>query len=163
MLQTKATSGNLQLLHALLSPFSNHRDRTMINLTWPARATCLRIHTNQRKDHPHAAYTLRGPHHSSHGLSACSVHATGSTTGKSRITRVRRTRNGVHISQGKDYPRAAFTLRGSHKLSQELPTCQRATRSTQVEARTTHVERELRGLHKSIHGLLQEAKHTLAH
>ena len=75
---------------------------------------------------------------------------------------MRRTRNGVHISQDKDYPRAAFTLRGSHKSSQELLTCQRATGSTQVEARTTHVERELLGLYKSIHGLLQEVKDTLA-
>ena len=55
-----------------------------------------------------------------------------------------------------------FKLRGSHKSSQELPTCQR-TGSTQVEARTTHVERKLRGLHKSIHGPLQQAKDTLAH
>ena len=40
--------------------------------------------------------------------------------------------------------------------------CQRTTESTQVDARITHVERELRGLHQSIHGLLQEAKDTLA-
>ena len=73
-----------------------------------------------------------------------------------------RTRYGAHTHQGKEYPRGAYAIRGSRKSSQESPACRRATGSAQVESRTTHVERELRGLHKYIHGLHQEAKDTLA-
>ena len=62
---------------------------------------------------------------------------TGSTSLKPRITRVRRIRNGVHISESKEYPRGAFTQRGSHKSSQKLPTCRRVTGSTIVKPRTT--------------------------
>ena len=80
------------------------------------------------------------------------------TPANSRITRVERTRYGVRISQATDHPRAAYTLRGSHKASQELPAwCRCATRSTTIKSRTTHVERSLRGLRQPIHGLYQEA------
>ena len=56
-----------------------------------------------------------------------------------------------HIaSQFKDYPRAAYTLRGSHQSCQELPEwCQRATGSTTIKSTTIHVELALRGPHKS--------------
>ena len=82
----------------------------------------------------------------------------GLARANTRTTRVQRTRYGVYNRQIKEYPRGAYTLRGSHQSSQELLAwCRRATGSTQVESRTTHVERELRGLHQSIHGLLQEA------
>ena len=99
---------------------------------------------------PVCSVHARGPHHSSHGLPACSVHATGSTTGKSRTTYVEPTHNGSHTNQSTDYLRAAFTLRGSHKSSEELPTRRRATESTIVKPRTTHVERKLQGLQDTL-------------
>ena len=45
----------------------------------------------------------------------------------------------VHTSQPTDYPRAAYTLRGLHQPSQEIPACCRcATVSTPSDSRTTH-------------------------
>ena len=79
------------------------------------------VRITQATDNPRAAYTLRGPHQASNGAPTWNLHATGLTPINSRITRVRRTRYGVHISQGKEYPRAACALRGSHKSSQEYP------------------------------------------
>ena len=92
-----------------------------------------------------AAYTQRGPHHSSHGLPAYSVHATGSTTGKSRSTRVEPTRNGAHTNQSTDHPRAAYTEGGPHQSRQGLPTCSlHATEFRQVKSGVTHVSARYR-------------------
>ena len=71
-----------------------------------------------------------------------SVHCTrlGSTSLKPRTTRVQRTRNGVHISQITEYPRGAYTQRGSHQSIHGSPACGvHATGSTSVKARITHV------------------------
>ena len=75
---------------------------------------------------------------------------TGFTQGNSQITRVRRTRYGVHIIQAKEHPRAAYTLRGSHQGSHRQPACSvHATRSTPAKARSTRVQPARYGAHTS--------------
>ena len=122
-------------VHATGSTSSKPRSTRVQRTRYGAR-------TRQATDNPRAAYTLQGSHQASHGQPACSVHATGSTPAKARSTRVQPARYGAHTSQ----------VRSTH-----VSACYWVHAS-----RIIHVERELRGLHQSIHGLLQEAKDTLA-
>ena len=111
---------------------------------WPAEIKTRTTHVQR---------STRGSHHSSQGQPACSVHATGSTQGKSRSTRVEPTRNGAHTNQSTDNPRAAYT-HGVHisqgkeyprvrrygvhaNRSTDYPRGARATGSTPVHPRTT--------------------------
>ena len=91
-----------------------------------------------------------GSHKPTQRSPACSVQATGSTSLKPRTTRVQRTRNGVCNRQITEYPRGAYTQRGSHQSIHGLPACGvHATGSTSVKARIIHVQPSRYGVHTS--------------
>ena len=94
-----------------------------------------------------------GSHEPTQGSPACSVHATGSTSVKLRSTRVEPALYGAHITQAKEYPRAAYTLRGSHTSSQRVPTCSLRYGAHTSQVRSYPRVSALRGLRKSKQGL----------
>ena len=97
------------------------------------------VYNKQIMKYPRGAYTQQGSHQSIHGLPACGVHATGSTSVKTRSSRVEPTRYGAHTSQVRSYPRSArYGVHASQ--STDYPRGARATESTRVHSLDwTHV------------------------